>query len=34
LTLLQFLLFNLVFSQTGSLIEISGQVTDQEKNLP
>src|ERR1051326_3130660 len=34
LTLLQFLLFNLVFSQSGSLIEISGQVTDQEKNLP
>ncbi|HEV8286578.1 MAG TPA: TonB-dependent receptor [Chitinophagaceae bacterium] len=30
----QFLLFNLAFSQTGTLIEISGQVTDQEKNLP
>jgi len=28
------LLSNFVFSQTGSLIEISGQVTDQEKNLP
>src|SRR6266498_5458283 len=27
-------LLNLSFSQTGSLIEISGQVTDQEKNLP
>ncbi|HEY2720731.1 MAG TPA: TonB-dependent receptor, partial [Chitinophagaceae bacterium] len=27
-------LSNFVFSQTGSLIEISGQVTDQEKNLP
>jgi len=34
LTLLPFLFFNLVFSQTGTLIEISGQVTDQEKNLP
>ena len=31
---LQFLLFNISFSQTGSLIEISGKVTDQEKNLP
>jgi len=31
---LQFLLFHLAFSQTGILIEISGQVTDQEKNLP
>jgi len=27
-------LLNLSFSQTGSLIEISGQVTDQEKNIP
>src|SRR4030095_11170075 len=32
--LLQFLLLNISFSQTGSLIEISGKVTDQEKNLP
>src|SRR5436190_80702 len=32
--LLQLLSFNLLFSQTGILIEISGQVTDQEKNLP
>lgn len=33
--LLQFLLFNNSFAQTGSsLIEISGKVTDQEKNLP
>jgi iron complex outermembrane receptor protein len=32
--LLQFLFFNLAFSQTATLIEISGQVTDQEKNLP
>jgi len=31
---LQFLLLNISFSQTGSLIEISGKVTDQEKNLP
>jgi outer membrane cobalamin receptor len=31
---LQFFLFNLAFSQAGSLIEISGQVTDQEKNVP
>src|SRR4030095_1097660 len=32
---LQFLLLNNSFSQTGSsLIEISGKVTDQEKNLP
>src|SRR5436190_6571982 len=31
---IQFLIFNLAFSQTGSLIEISGQVTDQEKNIP
>ena len=26
--------FNLAYSQTGTLIEISGKVTDQEKNLP
>jgi outer membrane receptor protein involved in Fe transport len=32
--LLQFLLLNIAFSQTGTLIEISGKVTDQEKNLP
>ena len=32
--MLQLLSFNLLFSQTGTLIEISGQVTDQEKNLP
>jgi len=32
--LLQFLLLNISFSQTGSLIEISGKVTDQEKSLP
>jgi hypothetical protein len=31
---IQFLLFNLAFFQTGGLIEISGQVTDQVKNLP
>src|SRR5689334_3759013 len=30
----QLLLLNISFSQTGSLIEISGKVTDQEKNLP
>src|SRR5689334_17255405 len=30
----QFLWLNMCFSQTGSLIEISGKVTDQEKNLP
>jgi outer membrane receptor protein involved in Fe transport len=29
----QLLLFNPAFSQTGNLIEISGQVTDQEKNI-
>ncbi len=34
LILFPLLLFNLAFSQTGTLIEISGQVTDQEKNLP
>jgi outer membrane receptor protein involved in Fe transport len=33
-TMLQFLCFNPVLSQTSNLIEISGQVTDQEKNLP
>src|SRR5215467_12750468 len=32
--LFQILLLNTSFSQTGSLIEISGKVTDQEKNLP
>ena len=32
--LLQFALLNSAFSQTGALIEISGKVTDQEKNLP
>ncbi len=32
--LLQFLLLNVSFSQTSSLIEISGKVTDQDKNLP
>jgi iron complex outermembrane recepter protein len=32
--LLQFLSIHLLFSQTGTLFEISGQVTDQEKNLP
>ena len=32
--LLQLLSLSLLFSQTGTLIEISGQVTDQEKNLP
>ena len=31
---LLFLIFNLAYSQPGTLIEISGQVTDQEKNLP
>ena len=31
---LLFLIFNLAYSQSGTLIEISGQVTDQEKNLP
>ena len=34
LILLQLVLFNLAFSQTKSLVEISGQVTDQEKNQP
>jgi iron complex outermembrane receptor protein len=34
IVLMQLLSFNLLFSQTGTLIEISGQVTDQEKNLP
>src|SRR5215831_3295824 len=29
-----FITFSCAFSQTGTLIEISGQVTDQEKNLP
>lgn len=32
--LLQFLLANISFSQSGPLIEISGQVTDHEKNVP
>ena len=32
--LLQLLSFHLLFSQTNTLIEISGQVTDEEKNLP
>ncbi len=31
---LQLLLLTVSFSQTGTLIEISGKVTDQEKNLP
>ena len=34
LSLLLLLLLNRSYSQTGTLIEISGQVTDQEKNLP
>lgn len=34
LILFLFFAFNLAFAQTGSLIEISGQVTDQEKNQP
>ena len=34
LILFSLLAFKLIFSQPGSLIEISGQVTDQEKNLP
>ena len=32
--LLQLAVLNIAFSQTGALIEISGKVTDQEKNLP
>jgi iron complex outermembrane receptor protein len=34
LTFIQLCLFFVGFTQTGSLIEISGQVTDQEKKLP
>jgi iron complex outermembrane receptor protein len=34
LLILVLFFFNCAFSQTGTLIEISGQVTDQEKNLP
>ena len=34
LTLASMVAVHFIFSQTGSLIEISGQVTDQEKNLP
>ncbi|HYV53375.1 MAG TPA: TonB-dependent receptor, partial [Chitinophagaceae bacterium] len=34
LALLLLSVFNLAYSQTGTLIEISGKVTDQEKNLP
>src|SRR5205814_9999841 len=34
LILFSLVAFKLIFSQSGSLIEISGQVTDQEKNLP
>ena len=34
LVLFSCLTFCFMFSQTGTLIEISGQVTDQEKNLP
>ena len=34
LALLFLSVFNLAYSQAGSLIEISGKVTDQEKNLP
>src|SRR6266478_3046865 len=34
LILFSLLAFKLIFSQPGILIEISGQVTDQEKNLP
>lgn len=34
LLLITVLLLNVGYSQTGSLIEISGQVTDQEKNEP
>jgi len=34
LALLLLSVFNLAYSQAGSLIEISGKVTDQEKNLP
>ena len=32
--LLQFLLLIFLFRRQGTLIEISGKVTDQEKNLP
>ena len=34
LALLLLSVVNLAYSQTGTLIEISGKVTDQEKNLP
>src|SRR5258705_12063185 len=34
LLILVLFFFNCAFSQTGTLIEISGQVTDHEKNLP
>ena len=34
LVLLSLSVLNLAYSQTGTLIEISGKVTDQEKNLP
>src|SRR5437762_11238287 len=34
LILFSLLAVKLIFSQAGNLIEISGQVTDQEKNLP
>src|SRR6266496_2626812 len=34
LILFSLLAFKLIFSQAGNLIEISGQVTDHEKNLP
>src|SRR5215470_7437329 len=34
LALILLSVFNFAYSQTGTLIEISGKVTDQESNLP